>query len=178
MTDSRKTDSRSSLERHFDQDAPMDNYELRKLVKILKNERDSMTWNWKASNKEYQRLQKSNERWKFFRSFWPFVTNHDLKEQILMTQKELQASLDTISETLGNVSDQLKKATGEITTEIQTLQEAVKNGPVSDEVSASAGRLAGMIPNLQAAAQALDDLNPDATTPTTTNEGNSATPPQ
>jgi uncharacterized coiled-coil protein SlyX len=70
-------------------------------------------------------------------------------KRIMTTQAELAQALST-------VSDQLEKASTELSTEIQTLTDAVANaGATSPEVDASVARL-------QALAQRLDDMNPDA----------------
>jgi len=70
-------------------------------------------------------------------------------KRIMTTQAQLAALLATIS-------DQLEKASAELVAEIQTLSDAVANaGGTTPEVDASVARL-------QAIAQKLDDMNPDA----------------
>lgn len=72
----------------------------------------------------------------------------DLKDTLMATQAELQASLDA-------VADQLAKASAEITAEIKTLTDEIAAGGVTTPgVDASVARL-------QALAQALDDMNSD-----------------
>lgn len=69
---------------------------------------------------------------------------------IMTTLTELQTTLDA-------VGDQLTKASSEISAEIATLQAEIAAGGVTTPgIDASVARLQGI-------AQALDDLNPDAT---------------
>jgi hypothetical protein len=67
--------------------------------------------------------------------------------RVIMTQAELAAHLTA-------VDDQLDKATAEILAAIQALKDALANAQTSPEVDAAVARL-------DAAAQALDDINPD-----------------
>jgi septal ring factor EnvC (AmiA/AmiB activator) len=163
-------DPRSQLEREFDSGKAMDNISLRKLIAIIKQERDCAMHNWQVAEKELRDHFQPRERWSFLKSLLPFGTKHDLREikqqlkTILMTQKELQAQLDTMTDGIQKVSDQLGKANTEIVAEIKTLQDAIAAGPVSQDVADSVARLQAKIAPLQAAAQALDDLNPDAPT--------------
>ena len=70
----------------------------------------------------------------------------------MSTMEELQATLDAVGE-------QLTKASAEIVAEIATLQAEIANaGNTTPGVDASVARL-------QALAEALDQLNPDAPTP-------------
>jgi hypothetical protein len=79
---------------------------------------------------------------------------HSLKGLIMATNAELQASLTAIA-------DQLDKAAGELTAEIQKLEdELAAAGGTTPEVDAVVARL-------KAKVQALDDMNPDAPAPAT-----------
>ena len=49
-------DSRSQLERDYDAGRELGHFEMKKLIKILKAERDSMTFNFKQADKERQEL--------------------------------------------------------------------------------------------------------------------------
>lgn len=77
-----------------------------------------------------------------------YITN--LLEQIHMQQTELAAALQ-------DVKAQLLKASGEITAHVAALEEAMANaGQVIPAVEEA-------LTGLRSIAQALDDLNPDAT---------------
>ena len=55
-------DARSHLERQFDSGMTLSVDELHKLVNILKNERDAMTSNWKATEKAYKEGDKQKPK--------------------------------------------------------------------------------------------------------------------
>ena len=167
-----KPDARSDLEKlFFDQGSDcMTRESLCKLIHILSAERNAFRDNWIATDKARMLAERQLENfqqrkpWRILRSLFRLATKQDLREmeqRILMTQKELQAALDTATAGIGSVSAQLTKATGEITAEIQTLKDAIAAGPVSDAVATSLANLQAKIAPLQALSQALDDLNPD-----------------
>lgn len=73
-------------------------------------------------------------------------------KRIMTTQAQLAILL-------ASISDQLEKASTELSAEIQTLTTEISNaGATTPEVDASVARL-------QAIAQKLDDMNPDASSP-------------
>src|ERR1044071_9396933 len=73
-------------------------------------------------------------------------------KQIMATQQELATKLNSIG-------DELDKAFKEITDAVQALKDALANaGNSTPEVDAAVARL-------DTAAQALDNINPDAPTP-------------
>lgn len=86
----------------------------------------------------------------FFRGFLnEFHSLIKKVDHIVTTQTELAAQLTALK-------DQLSKASGEITAKIAALEDAVNNaGSVTPEVEAA-------LADAKAAAQALDDIVPDA----------------
>lgn len=90
-----------------------------------------------------------------------------LIKQIIMTQDELAAALETVDTNLEAVGVQLTKAQGEITKQIADLKAAV-GGNVTPAVSAAFDRLSKATAALTPIAQSLDDVTPDVppTTPT------------
>lgn len=91
--------------------------------------------------------EQSSSRW--WDRFLP-ASKADIRK-ILMKQADLQAALDALNA-------QLVKATGEITTEIQTLKDSLATVDLPQGATDSLTRLQGL-------AQALDDLNPDVASP-------------
>lgn len=105
-------------------------------------------------------------RW--IRSHLKPVTLHDLMEmekRMAKTMKEVEAQLADLLTSVSAVSDQLAKATTEITNEIQTLKDALANGTISDAAQASLDALTAKVDALKPVAQTLDDLNPDTPPP-------------
>ena len=80
-------------------------------------------------------------------------------QEILMNQAQLAAALGTVASSLTAVGQQLDKATQEIVTAVQNA------GNTSPEVDAALEQLTAVSTALSAAAQGLDDLNPDAPAP-------------
>jgi division protein CdvB (Snf7/Vps24/ESCRT-III family) len=81
---------------------------------------------------------------------WLPATKKDI-ERIIMNQAEELAALKGLTTQLGKVND-------EIQAKIKALQDAVTNGEVSPEIASA-------VTDLTAAAQKLDDIVPDASTP-------------
>lgn len=79
-----------------------------------------------------------------------------LKELIEMNQAELRDALQAVVTALNGVGTQLEKATNEIIIAIQNT------GATSPEVDVAVASLQAVATALTTAAQALDDLNPDA----------------
>ena len=85
--------------------------------------------------------------------FWQWLTNLKI---IITALLRLESMMGAVSEALAGVSDQLAKAKTEIVTKISDLETQLANsGNLSPEDQAA-------IDAVKAAAQALDDVVPDA----------------
>lgn len=85
----------------------------------------------------------------------------ELEKRMAKTMKEVEAQIADLLTSVSSVSDQLTKATTEITTEIQNLKDALANGTISDAAQTSLDALTEKVAALKPVAQTLDDLNPD-----------------
>lgn len=96
-----------------------------------------------------------------------WATKYDV-HRILMKASELADALANITTGVNGVSDQLTKATKEITNEIANLQNAVTNVDLPEAATTALTNLQAAVGKLTPLSQALDDLNPDQpTTPPT-----------
>ena len=103
-------------------------------------------------------------------------------EIIRMNAAEAKAQLQKITDAIGAVgsalsaaTDQLGKALGEINTEIADLKNQIANGDLptdlSDAINSTLDKVTNLGPiaqQLSSVAQQLDDLNPDASTTSST----------
>ena len=83
------------------------------------------------------------------------LTKRSILKSILDKVNAIMATQAELAATLATVKTQLTKASGEITARIQALVDALAAaGGTTPEVDAA-------VADLQAVAQALDDINPD-----------------
>jgi DNA anti-recombination protein RmuC len=90
-----------------------------------------------------------------FLASWLKPKEAAVSAQIITNLTKIMSQLDQLETRLSAIGETLTKATGEITTEIAALREALAN------VDLPASALAAL-EQLEAKAQALDDIIPDA----------------